>query len=48
MLITGGTGFIGTRLVQALVAGHHKVTVLTRDKAHAEMPCRPGLCHHRP
>lgn len=36
ILITGGTGFIGTRLVQALVAGHHQVTVLTRDKSHAD------------
>jgi len=31
ILITGGTGFIGQRLVQALVAGGHQVTVLTRD-----------------
>ena len=36
VLITGGTGFIGTRLVEALVAGRHQVTVLTRDKSHAE------------
>ncbi|SEW46042.1 hypothetical protein SAMN04488515_3435 [Cognatiyoonia koreensis] len=31
VLITGGTGFIGQRLVQALVAAGHDVTVLTRD-----------------
>lgn len=31
ILITGGTGFVGTRLVEALVAANHKVTVLTRD-----------------
>ncbi|WP_170331865.1 TIGR01777 family oxidoreductase [Ruegeria arenilitoris] len=31
VLITGGTGFIGRRLVQALVAGGHCVTVLTRN-----------------
>lgn len=31
ILITGGTGFIGTRLVQALVKAGHHVTVLTRD-----------------
>lgn len=36
VLITGGTGFIGTRLVAALVAGRHQVTVLTRDKSRAE------------
>jgi len=36
ILITGGTGFIGTRLVEALVAGGHQVTVLTRNKSHAE------------
>lgn len=30
-LITGGTGFIGTRLCEALVAAGHQVTVLTRD-----------------
>ncbi|MDA7946106.1 MAG: TIGR01777 family oxidoreductase [Hyphomicrobiaceae bacterium] len=36
VLITGGTGFIGTRLVEALVAGGHHVTVLTRKKSHAE------------
>ncbi|NSX54837.1 TIGR01777 family oxidoreductase [Parasulfitobacter algicola] len=31
ILVTGGTGFIGQRLVQALVAAGHRVTVLTRD-----------------
>lgn len=31
ILITGGTGFVGSRLVQALVAAGHYVTVLTRD-----------------
>ena len=31
ILVTGGTGFIGTRLVEALVAAGHHVTVLTRD-----------------
>lgn len=35
VLITGGTGFVGTRLVEALVAGGHKVTVLTRNRASA-------------
>lgn len=36
ILVTGGTGFIGERLVQALVAGGHHVTVLTRRIRHAE------------
>ena len=43
VLVTGGTGFIGTRLCQALVAAGHDVTVLTRDprKArHLPMPIR--------
>jgi len=31
VLVTGGTGFIGRRLVEALVAARHHVTVLTRD-----------------
>ena len=35
VLVTGGTGFIGTRLVAALVAAGHDVTVLTRDPKHA-------------
>jgi uncharacterized protein (TIGR01777 family) len=35
VLVTGGTGFIGTRLVEALAAGGHEVTVLTRSLGHA-------------
>lgn len=35
VLVTGGTGFVGGRLVAALVAGGHRVTVLTRDPARA-------------
>ncbi|MHA6264084.1 TIGR01777 family oxidoreductase [Arenibacterium sp. CAU 1754] len=35
VLITGGTGFIGSRLVQALVGAGHDVTVLTRNTAKA-------------
>jgi uncharacterized protein (TIGR01777 family) len=31
VLVTGATGFIGSRLVEALLAAGHKVTVLTRD-----------------
>ena len=32
VLITGGTGFVGSRLVEALVAAGHGVTVLTRRR----------------
>ena len=35
VLITGATGFIGCRLVEALVSAGHEVTVLTRDPAKA-------------
>jgi uncharacterized protein (TIGR01777 family) len=31
ILVTGGTGFVGQRLVQALVEGGHRVTVLSRS-----------------
>ncbi len=33
ILVTGGTGFVGSRLVAALVAAGHDVTVLTRSSA---------------
>lgn len=35
VLVTGGTGFIGRRLVALLARGGHKVTVLTRDPGKA-------------
>jgi len=35
ILVTGGTGFIGSRLVAALAAAGHEVTVLTRVRANA-------------
>ncbi len=41
VLVTGGTGFIGTRLVAGLVAGGHRVTVLTRRKANADELAHP-------
>jgi uncharacterized protein (TIGR01777 family) len=39
VLVTGGTGLVGSRLVAALAAAGHDVTVLTRSRAHAvELP----------
>ncbi len=35
ILVTGGTGLVGTRLIAALTGAGHDVTVLTRDPAHA-------------
>ena len=35
VLVTGGTGFIGSRLVEALASAGHEVTVLVRDPAKA-------------
>ncbi|WP_306141688.1 TIGR01777 family oxidoreductase [Roseibium sp. MMSF_3412] len=36
ILVTGGTGFVGSRLVEALVSAGHYVTVLTRDPRKAD------------
>ncbi|MEM9629705.1 MAG: TIGR01777 family oxidoreductase [Pseudomonadota bacterium] len=41
ILVTGGTGFIGRRLVQALVSAGHFVTVLTRSQHNAEGLAQP-------
>jgi uncharacterized protein len=37
ILVTGGTGLIGSRLVAALVAAGHDVTVLTRSRVRAAL-----------
>ena len=36
ILVTGGTGFIGTALCMRLQAEGHRVTVLTRDPSRAQ------------
>src|SRR5215813_2884248 len=36
LLVTGATGFVGRRLVEALTAAGHDVTILTRDSRKAE------------
>ena len=41
ILITGATGFIGTRLVESLVANHHRVSIITRQKTSAEHLAHP-------
>lgn len=41
ILVTGGTGFIGARLVEALVTARHHVTVLTRDVRKADQLTHP-------
>ena len=40
-LVTGGTGFVGRRLTEALAGDGHEVTVLTRDISRARVLCAP-------
>jgi 2-alkyl-3-oxoalkanoate reductase len=42
-LVTGAGGFIGGRLVDALVDAGHEVRALVRDPARVALPPRPGL-----
>ena len=44
-LVLGGSVFVGKRLVQALVAGGHDVSVLNRGKTPTELP--EGVGHLR-
>lgn len=41
VLVTGATGFVGRRLVEALVGAGHHVTALTRDPRKAEALAQP-------
>jgi uncharacterized protein YbjT (DUF2867 family) len=36
VLVTGGTGTVGSQVVRELLARNHEVSVLTRDKSKAE------------
>lgn len=48
IVVLGGTGFIGRRLVQRLAAGGDQVTVLSRDPgAHADRLLAPGATVRR-
>jgi uncharacterized protein YbjT (DUF2867 family) len=48
IVVLGGTGFVGRRLVQRLVAAGHAVTVLSRDPgAHANRLLAPGAALRR-
>jgi uncharacterized protein len=37
ILVTGGTGFLGTPLCRHLIAGGHQLTIITRDKTRASV-----------
>src|SRR5262245_10527903 len=43
ILLTGGTGFIGQRLLPALLEGGARVRLLYRPRAGRSFPVRPGL-----
>jgi uncharacterized protein len=48
IVVTGGTGFVGRRLVRALVERGDAVTVLTRDPAGAALPAEARLADTLP
>ena len=43
ILITGGTGFIGSALIQRLIEEGHNVTVLSRLPDKVEILCGQGV-----
>jgi uncharacterized protein YbjT (DUF2867 family) len=44
LVVLGGTGFLGTRLVARLIKDGHQVTVLSRDRElHKHLLVLPGL-----
>jgi uncharacterized protein YbjT (DUF2867 family) len=45
VFITGGTGYIGSRLIPRLLAGGHKVSALVRSESQHKLPegCEPVL-----
>ncbi|ROS00247.1 hypothetical protein EDC56_2885 [Sinobacterium caligoides] len=45
ILLSGGTGFIGSRLVPVLVALGHRVTVLTRSAKRVQGEAASSLCY---
>ena len=46
ILITGATGFIGRRLVAALIGAGHEVTALVRNPATADLPAPVRIVTH--
>ena len=43
VLVIGGTGFIGTRVVERLLAAGHDTAIFHRGETNAELP--PDVCH---
>ena len=42
VFVTGGTGFVGSRVVSTLLASGHQVTLLTRSRRAASLPSAVG------